>query len=85
MRSKLISRNTASEKVRNHDAAMSLGWWHACVWVTDDRTVAERLRRSVTERGATRAGHYTAHTGDVGVAGAGERVVPSSWGWARAA
>ncbi len=79
----LSAKTDLSGKVRTLDAAMALGWWHACVWVTDDPAVAARLRRSLTTPGGLRRGHYTAHTTDVGVDATGDRVVPTTWGWTR--
>jgi hypothetical protein len=78
----LSPKSDLSGKVRNHDAAMALGWWHCCVWITDDSNVATRLRRSLTTRSGLTPGHYTAHTADVGIDAIGPSTVPTTWGWA---
>ena len=69
-----------AHKVAQHERARALGWWHAVLWVVDDRKVAERLQRALLAAGAGRApaAHYTADPADVGV-GPYAGAVPTTW------
>jgi len=66
-------------KVAQHDRAMRAGWWHAVLWVVDDRRVAQRLERHLA---SGRGSHYYADPADVGLGEGVRRVVPTTWPWA---
>lgn len=67
-------------KVRQHDAALSAGWWHEVAWVVDDADVLARLKRSGV---GVRAGHCIIDAIDVGISSTPLVGVQSDWWPAR--
>ena len=63
-------------KVRQHDAALSAGWWHEVAWVVDDADVLARLKRSGV---GSRKGHCIIDAHDVGISASPLIDVQSDW------
>lgn len=51
-----------SAKIRHHDGAMRLGWWHAVVWITDDQRTTTRLAHAGVDDRVAHPGHYVMST-----------------------
>jgi hypothetical protein len=68
-----------SAKVRQHDAAMVLGWWQAVVWITDDTDTQTRLLRAGIGNASEHPGHYLLRASAVGM---GDDPAPAAFGLA---
>jgi hypothetical protein len=67
-------------KVRQHDAALSAGWWHEVVWIVDDEEVVTRLNRSGV---GEKPGHCLVDAADVGITNTPLGFFQSQWWPAR--